>query len=284
MTRKRFPAYGFIGCLLILLAETPIVLNWLTGSRFPRLTTWTTPLSWWGYILLVDALIFRLKGNSLIRSRFREFLFQIPISVVLWLLFEAYNLHLKNWTYIGLPQNAAIAWTGRIISFGTILPAILETTELLQTLGAFSRMKIPPMRIRPWIIYPSIFIGLALSIIPLLLEEQKALYLFAFVWMGFVFLLDPIVYSSGGESLLGDLEKGNLDRILSLAAAGYVCGFLWEFWNYWAAAKWMYTIPFTPNAHIFEMPMAGFLGFGPFAWEFFCMYQFVRLLGKPTRA
>jgi hypothetical protein len=29
---------------------------------------------------------------------------------------------------------------------------------------------------------------------------------------------------------------------------------------------------------IFEMPVAGFLGFGPFAWEYFVMYNFARLL------
>jgi len=29
---------------------------------------------------------------------------------------------------------------------------------------------------------------------------------------------------------------------------------------------------------IFEMPVAGFLGFGPFAWEYFVMYSFARLL------
>jgi len=284
MVQKRFPSYGVLGALLILLAQTSVALNSLTDLRLSSVTIWTTPLCWWGYILLIDSVIFRLRGNSLIRSRTKDFLLQLPVSVVLWLIFEAYNLHLRNWRYVGPPMNLAVACLGTLLSFATILPALLETAELLQTLGIFSRMKVPAVRIPPWMIYLSILIGLALCIVPLLVEQAKAVYLFAFVWMGFVFLVDPVVYSSGGQSLLRDLEKGTLTRILSLAAAGYACGVLWEFWNYWAAAKWVYTLPFTPGVRIFEMPMAGFLGFGPFAWEFFCMYQFVRLLGKAKRA
>jgi hypothetical protein len=78
-------------------------------------------------------------------------------------------------------------------------------------------------------------------------------------------LIEPIVYSSKGDSL-------------SLSTAGFICGFLWEFWNYWAPSKWIYTAPFMQELKIFEMPVAGFLGFGPFAWEYFVMYSFAWLL------
>ena len=93
-------------------------------------------------------------------------------------------------------------------------------------------------------------------------------------------IFDPIVYSSKGDSLLKDLEEGRLSRILSLFVAGYICGFLWEFWNYWSASKWVYTAPFMKDIKIFEMPVAGFLGFGPFAWEYFCFYHFCRLIQR----
>jgi hypothetical protein len=75
----------------------------------------------------------------------------------------------------------------------------------------------------------------------------------------------------------GGLLENDHNRILSLFIAGLICGLIWEFWNYWAATKWVYLAPFTSNVRIFEMPIAGFLGFGPFAWEFFSMYYFVRL-------
>ena len=50
---------------------------------------------------------------------------------------------------------------------------------------------------------------------------------------------------------------------------------LWESWNYWAAAKWIYTVPWFEETKLFEMPFAGFIGFPPFALE---CYTFARLL------
>jgi len=60
--------------------------------------------------------------------------------------------------------------------------------------------------------------------------------------------------------------------------AGYVCGFLWEFWNYWAYTKWYYTVPILENIKIFEIPAVGFLAYGPFALEIYVMYNLIRLL------
>src|SRR6266566_768525 len=53
---------------------------------------------------------------------------------------------------------------------------------------------------------------------------------------------------------------------------GFVCGWLWEFWNYWAAAKWHYIFPMFQQWKIFEMPIPGYLEFLPFALECFAMY------------
>ena len=53
---------------------------------------------------------------------------------------------------------------------------------------------------------------------------------------------------------------------------------LWEFWNYWARAKWHYTVPIMENLKIFEMPVPGYLGFPAFALECFTMYVFVRAM------
>jgi hypothetical protein len=60
-------------------------------------------------------------------------------------------------------------------------------------------------------------------------------------------------------------------------AAGLLCGMLWEFWNYWAATKWIYTVPFFDRFKIFEMTAPGFLGFIPFALECYAMSSLVYL-------
>jgi hypothetical protein len=38
-------------------------------------------------------------------------------------------------------------------------------------------------------------------------------------------------------------------------------------------------VPIFPQWRVFEMPLAGYLGFPPFALEAFAMYHFVRPLG-----
>jgi len=57
--------------------------------------------------------------------------------------------------------------------------------------------------------------------------------------------------------------------------SGYLCGIVWEFFNYWAAAKWVYHVPYLSQIKIFEMPVLGFLGFGPFGILFVEMYRFL---------
>jgi hypothetical protein len=89
--------------------------------------------------------------------------------------------------------------------------------------------------------------------------------------------LDPLNYRFGGKSLLRDLEEGNPRKICLLLVAGLICGFLWEFWNFWALSKWVYTVPFFERAKGFEMPFLGFLGFPPFAVQAYVMYNFISL-------
>ena len=75
-----------------------------------------------------------------------------------------------------------------------------------------------------------------------------------------------------------NLHERHYGRLINLLAAGLVCGLIWEFWNYWAGTKWKYNVPIFPELRLFEMPIAGFGGFPPFALECFAMYVLVRRL------
>ena len=70
--------------------------------------------------------------------------------------------------------------------------------------------------------------------------------------------------------------SSQLQPFAGLLLAGLACGLLWECWNYWAYPKWVYTVPVPPDVKLFEMPLAGYLGFPAFAVECFVMYVFVR--------
>ena len=66
--------------------------------------------------------------------------------------------------------------------------------------------------------------------------------------------------------------------MIKLITAGLICGILWEFWNFWALTKWIYTVPFFEDLKLFEMPLAGFFGFPPFTVECYVMINTVSIL------
>lgn len=206
-------------------------------------------------------------------SRRRDFLLMLPLSIGFWLIFEAYNLLIKNWHYTGLPEDIWLRLLGYGLSFATITPGIIETSELLAATGIFKGARIRKLVVRKGMLAISIATGAAFLLYPLL---RPSPYLFAFVWVGFIFLLDPVNYILGGRSLLGELESGSCATAASLFAAGFACGFLWEFWNFWAGAKWVYAVPILGDIKIFEMPIVGYLGFGPFALECYVMFHWAK--------
>jgi len=245
-----------------------------SGVSFVKI--YFTPLVWSGYILFVDSLVFRLKGASLLVTRKREFAFMLPLSIGFWLIFEFFNLYIQNWHYVGLPEERLLRWVGYAWAFATIWPAILETAEALEGWGRISQQKVRPLRVTRDHLFLSFAFGAFCLAFPLLVSPNIAKYLAAPVWLGFIFLLDPLNYRMGKNSLFENLERGDPRTLYSLLISGLLCGLLWEFWNYWAGAKWHYTVPILGDVKIFEMPILGYLGFPPFAVECHALYAFVR--------
>jgi len=256
-----------IGVFLLVLSEIFLF------KKVEPFYSWFYCFAWWAYVLTVDGMIYRLKGNSLVLNRTKEFFLMIPWSIFIWLIFEAANLSLKNWYYINLPHSTLERWLGYAIAYGTVLPGIFETTELLETVGALKNVKTGKI-----FISTKGQIGLAiLGILCLIFSILIPRYFFPLIWVGFIFLLEPFNYKFGNQSLLKDLEKGNPRKIYLLLIAGFICGILWEFWNYWARSKWIYAVPFFEETRGFEMPLLGFLGFPTFAVQIYVMYQFISL-------
>jgi hypothetical protein len=262
--RHSFPAHGWLGILALAGAE------WLMFRGIDPVATYFTPIAWSAYILIADAAVLALTRRSRLHDAPITIARMALLSIPLWLIFEAYNLRLQNWTYVGVPREWAAALLGYGWSFATITPAIFETSDLVQ---AF----LPPLPAEPCKISSAtenalMISGAAFLILPLVLPQRIAVYLFALVWVGFLLLLDPINHRLGLPSFLGDLSEGFRRRLVGFLLAGWICGWFWEFWNEWASAKWHYTFPMFQQIRIFEMPAPGYLGFLPFAFQCFVMY------------
>ena len=258
--------------------------------------TWNTPIAWTGFILFADSIVVRARGDSWIRSAPREFALLVLVSIPLWLIFEGYNRIIENWYYTGLPENTVLRSLGYAWSFATILPALFEAAELVgvvrgtdRPVGLVGRARDlrEPGAHRPYPTHPlglsvpptlSVTAGAAMLASPFFVSPAVARYMAAPIWLGFIFLLDPINARLGAESLSADIRAGRYDRLVNLSLGGILCGALWEFWNFWAGGKWHYSVPIMERWKMFEMPLPGYLGFPPFALECFTMYVFVRRL------
>jgi len=238
--------------------------------------SWYFPIIWFGYIFVVDAVVYKLKGHSLIMSRKEQFLKALLLSALIWWLFELINYRLTNWSYAGvLPVSSFARKIYGTVAFSTVLPAITETFELVKTFKLFDKFKLlKHHNLTHKFLNSMVYIG----VIMLILSVAYPKYFYPFVWFSFFFVLDPINYLHKQPSIIGYWKNGNIKIPLMLFVAGILCGLLWEFWNYYAVTKWFYEIPFLGFFKIFEMPILGYLGYGPFALELFAMYYFARSL------
>jgi hypothetical protein len=263
--RRPLPTHGWLGLIALVCAE------FLMFHGIEPAATYFNPLAWTAYILLADAAVFAITGQSRLRDESRGFLKMAALSVPLWLVFEAYNLRLANWTYVGLPDGHVERWLGYAWSFATITPAIFITAALIESFGWF-KGESRPIRFSRAAETAFMVLGAVLLVVPILVPRRIGMYLFALMWLGFLFLLEPINHRLLLPSFLGDLARGYRGRMYSFLVAGFVCGWLWEFWNYWAAARWTYTFPILQQWKIFEMPLPGYLAYPVFALECFAMY------------
>jgi len=261
---RTFPAYGSLGMVALACAEVLMFL------RVEPVATYFTPIAWSAYILVADAAVLAITGRSRLNDAPATMARMALVSIPLWLIFEAYNLRLHNWTYVGVPLAWPAAALGYGWSFATITPAIFETADLVQAI-------LPPVPGKPRRVSTSaenvlIGCGALCLVLPVALPPRIGAYFFGLIWMGFLLLLDPVNRRLALPSFVGDLSEGFRRRFYGFVASGWVCGWLWEFWNNWASAKWHYTFPMFQRWKIFEMPAPGFLGFLPFALECFTMY------------
>ncbi|MCX8029476.1 MAG: hypothetical protein N2712_05725 [Brevinematales bacterium] len=292
MNRRYLPIWFYLGIVILLLLILGIAL------KVPFFLQWATPIFWTGYILLIDSIIFSFKGKSFVF--FKGFPIVFIISIIVWWFFEWTNIFLSNWHYKGLPDTA-IRYIGYFWAFGTILPGILITYALLLLIFKDVKIEFHSLHFKQYHLVFMIILGILFLLLPTLPLSMNYLnrsadpelflwlrwlgdikfseYMAFAVWLSFFLILDPINYLMSKPSILGYIEKGNYKVIFLLSLAGLMCGFLWEFVNWFAQTRWVYNVPILGHIKIFEMPVLGYLGFITFAWE---LYDIASFLYKPS--
>src|SRR2546422_7400959 len=157
-----YPRFA-LGAAVAALAAALVLLR----LDVPPVPTWFYVFAWYPTLVILDALVARLGGTSLL-SRPRELGGMLWWSAVIWFLFEALNFRLQDWYYVFLPDHRAERWLGITLSLATVVPAVLLPARLLPRLGEGPGLFPPPVRARPPHLRPVASAGsAALALTPL---------------------------------------------------------------------------------------------------------------------
>ncbi|MGD2136026.1 MAG: DUF4332 domain-containing protein [Gemmatimonadales bacterium] len=256
--------------MIVLAAGCVIAGAWaLLLLNVEPVPTWFYVFAWYPTLVILDRVGTRTGDRPLLAEP-RRATSLLAWSAVIWLVFEAANFRLLNWYYVSLPRNAAERWAGILLSFATVVPALILAARALGRIGVGLRWRTRPVGVRELDLRGAQLLGLALAVLAL---GWPGIF-FPLVWGAVWLLADPWVYRRRPDwSLFGDLERGEWGRIGRLALAGLGVGVLWESYNFWARGKWIYTVPWLEHTKWFEMPPLGFLGFPLFALEAWALYH-----------
>ena len=241
--------------------------------------TWLYQAAWYPTIVGMAALVARREGRDPFTGNPLHALSLFAWSAVFWFFFELLNWRLDNWYYINVPADRATRWIGISLAFATVLPAIFLAGRTLEAWSVFRNVRARPMRVTPLGLRLTSLAGIVFIVLPLAWPR----WFFPLVWGATTLLAEPALYRRERQwSLIGDLERGELGRIVRLLVGGAGIGLLWELYNSIARSRWIYTVPGLENLKLFEMPLLGFLGFPVFALECWSVFHLLACFGIST--
>jgi len=179
----------------------------------------------------------------------------------------------QNWHYLGREYFSDLEYfLYASLCFSTVIPAVFGSAELFNSLKWVKNLKggprIPAGKGSLLVLLVTGFVTLALLLI-------WPGYFYVFLWLSIFLILDTINHIRGHRSLVSYTDKKDWRPLLSLVLGCLMCGFFWELWNFYAYPKWVYNTPGVEFLYIFEMPVLGYLGYIPFAFELFAFYHFM---------
>jgi hypothetical protein len=275
MPKNKIPFHCILGFLLILAVNIFLSAGSLLGLDIDILVRFYFPASWFGFVLFVDGLVYKFRGNSLIMDELKNFILLFLISGIIWIFFEVVANYVQGWKYVNIYEVSLGNFLLSTLVFSFILPAMLEVLLLINSLTKF-KLETRKWKPRKSFLYGLILVGVSLLIIPIYFPEWS----FPLIWVSLFLIFDPINYLNKQPSIIRDISNSEWHIPISLLISGIFIGFFWEFWNYWAYPKWARSIPFFDFYRLFDSSVLGYSLYFLFSWELFSMYHFIRWLGK----
>lgn len=278
--KARLPWWFWLGAVLTVFFWW---LMWARVTPFGALVYYAfTPL-WWGFILVLDGLTYRLRGGrSLLASRPWTVVLSALVSIGGWGVFEYFDYFaLGNWYYPNADMPAlshAMVVFLFIVAYTTVWPAIFEWITLLEAFPAFVARYARGPRLA---LSSSLLLwgGLTLlAVVPFFPYP-----LFWALWVGPLAVITGALMRAGIWTPFTPMAEGDWSPVVLAALGSLFNGFFWELWNYGSAHPdptlqtnpnyWVYDVPYVNVIHLWaEMPLLGYFGYLPFGLLVWVLY------------
>ena len=261
---REYPLHGWGGIGLFLICSI------LALFSIPIISLFYIPIALLCYILAVDAWVYSSKGESLLTDRLPELIIMMPVSLICWLIFESYNLFLKNWSYPGFKEHPILSNGVWVILFSLFFPALFSTVEALleddveepAIQGNLSWMN------GIWVFW-LVLIGLSFVLYPLMYPGPGLLPMLT---IGIGMLLEPINYVFDRPSLVRLWITGQKKKIGVLFISGLIMGFVFSFFNLLTDYRVVNVSKSIYNTWLDGTPILGIALYGIWAFMGFELY------------
>jgi len=275
--RVKLPFWFWIG---LLVTSGTTVLLWGKFSEPRWLVQWALLPLWWGFVLVIDGLVYkRSGGRSLVNNEPTQLILMAVTSISGWFLFDYFNFFINlNWYYPAadsMKHDSFLLYA--FFGSASFIPMAFEWYYLFRTFRFFKGLyrRGPVVKFPRWLRLSLIIVSFVL----LCFTPYYPDHLFWVVWLVPVIILSIVIdYLRIWTPFDSIKTAGNWTALLVIAPAFLVQGLILECWNYFSAyhlpdgsiqtyntAYWRYTIPWITKVKIFEMPILGYLGYVPFS-------------------
>ncbi|WP_143708911.1 hypothetical protein [[Flexibacter] sp. ATCC 35208] len=276
--KTRLPWWFWLG-LILWGAIIVIFAAKLSGPKW--LLNWALLPLWWGFIFMLDGMVYaRNGGKSLMKNGMAELFAMGMLSISGWLIFEYFNFFINiNWFY----PHAEIVTRDEFLLYAIIgssafIPMAFEWYHLLLTFPRINAGYRQGRKVK-WSLTARIIIlivaaGLLFSMV---FAPDSLFYAF---WLGPLTILIIVLGLLGKWTPFRAIrEQGDRNPLIVFSTVWVIQGLCVECWNrlsYFQAIAvrfhggsfnpgyWDYCIPFVNFFHIFNMPLLGYLGYVPF--------------------
>lgn len=273
--RARLPWWFWLG---LVLWGGIIVLFAGKFSEPKWIMNWALLPLWWGFIFMLDGVVYaRSGGKSLLRNGMAEMFAMGMLSISGWLIFEYFNFFIQlNWYYPNaksMHHDEFLLYA--IIGSSAFIPMAFEWYHLLRTIPAVNTRYRFGKKVKYSLVTRIILLIIAFVLLFSMVFAPNSLF--------YAFWLSPLTIII---IVLGMLEiwtpfqpikeRGDWTSLLVFAPVWILQGICVEWWNYlsyehalesptYNPGYWDYCIPYVNFAHVFNMPLLGYLGYVPFS-------------------